>query len=215
MPTYNDALSDYITRTFAAEDEVLARVRRQIAERGLPQIMLRPEEGAFLRFLVAAVGARRVVEIGTLGGYSAIWMARGLPPEGRIFTVEKEPRHAAVAREHFRLAGVEDRVEVREGDARQVLPTLAPEGPFDLVFIDADKEGYLAYLDWALENLRPGGVVAAHNAFGFGGKIADPNNREPDVERIRAFNRRLAEDPRLIATIFPAGDGTAVAVLRG
>lgn len=214
MPVYNDALSQYITQTFVHEDEALVTIRRQIPERGLPEIMIRPEEAAFLQFLVAACGARKVIEIGTLGGYSGVWIARGLPEGGRLITLEVEPKHAKVAEEHFQLAGVADRIELRIGDAHQSLVDLAGQGPFDFVFIDAEKEGYLDYLDWTLNNLRPRGVLAAHNAFR-GGKLIENDGHDERVTIMRRFNQRLAENPRVLSTIFPAGDGMTVGVLVG
>jgi caffeoyl-CoA O-methyltransferase len=213
MTTYGDRLSAYITDLFASHDAAQQQIYESPAKLGLPAISIRPEEGRFLQFLVRASGARRAVEIGTLGGYSGVWLARGLPPEGRLITLEADPRHAAIAREHFALAGVADRVEVRVGDARVLLEQLSAQGPFDFCFLDADKAGYPAYLDWALANLRPGGVVAAHNAFQAGG-VADPGRREAQTEVMRAFNRRFASEPRLMGTLFPAGDGTLVGVVQ-
>ncbi|MFP3853319.1 MAG: O-methyltransferase, partial [Anaerolineales bacterium] len=172
-----------------------------------------PEEAAFLHFLVAATGAKKVVEVGTLGGYSGIWIARALPADGRLITLEVDEKHARVASENFEKAGVANKVEVRVGDAHQMLPDLEARGPFDFVFIDANKDGYPAYLEWALSNLELGGVVAAHNAFAFGGKIINEDPIDKSVEIMRRFNQQLAQDPRLVATIFPAGDGMAVAVL--
>jgi caffeoyl-CoA O-methyltransferase len=213
MTTYNDALAQYITQTFARPDPVLEQVLAAIPARGLPAITIKPEEGLFLQFLVQASGARRVVEIGTLGGYSGIWIARGLPMDGRLITLEKIPRHAAVAREHFELAGVAGKVDLRVGDARQLLPSLAAEGPFDFCFIDAEKRDYGYYLDWALDNVRPGGVIAAHNAFRAGG-ILDAGDGSAENGAIRAVNERFATDRRLLSTIFPAGDGTVMGVVR-
>jgi caffeoyl-CoA O-methyltransferase len=212
MTIYNDSLSRYITDLFTTSDPALQEIYTAIPQRGLPAITIRPEEGRFLQFLVRASGARTVVEIGTLGGYSGVWLARGLPADGKLLTIEKDPHHAEVAREHFALAGVADRVEVRLGEAKDVLPRLTSQGPFDFCFIDADKLGYSAYLDWALANVRQGGLVAAHNAFR-GGDILNPANRVPETETMRGFNRRFAEDPRLLATIFPAGDGMLVGVV--
>lgn len=212
MPTYDQALSDYVTRTFAQEDSVLACIRRQIPEKGLPAIMISPEEAAFLRFLVVAIRARKVVEIGTLGGYSGTWIARGLPEDGELLTMELDARHAEVAAEHFKLAGVDEKVEVLVGDAEELLPSLEPRGPFDLVFIDANKKGYPRYLDWSLQNLRVGGVLVAHNAFRRGNVLNEDSPNE-SVRIIRQFNQRLAELPNAVATIFPAGDGLALAVL--
>ena len=213
MPTYNDALEAYLRRTFAAEDATLKTIREQTPTKGLPAISVKAEEGRFLQFLVAVSGARLALEIGTLGGYSGVWIARGLPPGGRLITLEKEARHAVVAEEHFNLAGVSDRVEIRVGDAHELLQSLQAEGPFDFIFVDAEKEGYPDYLDWALVNLNSGGVIAAHNVFRHGA-ITDPNNHENRTEIMRSFNQRLANEPRLIAHIFPAGDGMAIAVLR-
>jgi len=211
MPVFNEALENYVRSTFAIEDETLAAIRREIPRRGLPEITVKPEEGRFLQFLVAASGAQRAVEIGTLGGYSGTWIARGLPPEGRLITLEKEPSYAAVAREHFELAGVAEKVDLRVGDAHQLLPELGPEGPFDFVFIDAEKDGYPSYLDWAETNLAPGGILAAHNAFRHGA-VVEPANQETSVQITRSFNQRLANG--FLSTIFPAGDGTAIAIVR-
>jgi caffeoyl-CoA O-methyltransferase len=213
MPTYNAALEDYLRQHFGREDDALVQIRAQIPARGLPAIAVKPEEGAFLQFLAAVSGARKALEIGTLGGYSGTWIARGLAEGGRLISLELEAKHAEVAQDHFSLAGVDHMVEVRVGNAHELLPSLEVDGPFDFVFIDADKEGYLAYLDWALQNMAPGGVVAAHNAFRHG-DVVDPGNKEARTRVMRAFNQRLADDPRLLSTIFPAGDGMAVAVLR-
>ena len=213
MPTYDDNLEGYLRELFAVEDDVLITIRENIAAHGLPQRTIKPEEGRFLEFIVAASGVRLALEIGTLGGYSGTWIARGLRDDGRLITIEEDPERAAVAEENFRLAGFAQRVDIRVGDAHQLLPELSTEGPFDFVFIDAEKEGYPAYLDWALENLQPGGIVAGHNAFGHG-DVVDAADTSERTEALRAFNRRLAEDPRMVSLIFPAGDGTAFAVRR-
>jgi predicted O-methyltransferase YrrM len=212
MPIYDDRFASYITTEFARPDSVLEQVLAAIPARGLPQITIKPEEGRFLQFLVRACSARRVVEIGTLGGYSGIWLARGLPADGRLVTLEKEPHHAEVAREHFSLAGLANQVDVRLGDALDLLPALAAEGPFDLCFIDADKLGYGKYLDWALANIRPGGIIAAHNAFR-GGALLDASDNSPDMVFMREFNLRFAREPRLLSTIYPAGDGLLMGVV--
>ena len=205
MTTYNERLSEYITETFAQEDEALQRIRQETPERGLPAINIQPEEGHFLRWLVRATGAKKVLEIGTLGGYSGTWLAGGLPDDGRLITIELDPDHAQVAREHFEQAGVAERVTIRVGSAHEVLPTLAGDAPFDLIFIDADKSSYQDYLAWAVEHVRVGGTILAHNAFA-GGKLLD--EQPPILE----FNRIVADDARLLSTIYPAGDGTVMAV---
>lgn len=214
MTTYNDDLSSYIAETFAREDEVLRTIRSQVRARGLPNIMISPEEGAFLRLLVAASGATRGLEIGTLGGYSGVWIGRGLAPGGTLTTIELDPAHAAVARDHFQLASLDIGIEVMEGSALEILPGLAEEDPFDFIFIDADRENMLEYLDWSRSNLAPGGVLCAHNAFAFGGQVVDRSIREASVINVREFNQHIAMDPDFIATIFPAGDGVLAAFRR-
>src|SRR5690606_29054579 len=154
MTTYNVDLSLYITDLFVRQDETLNEVLRRTPRLGLPEINVKPEEGRFLQVLVRAIGARKALEIGTLGGYSGIWIARGLVDGGRLITLEKEPRRAEIAREHFEAAGVADRVEIRTGDAHATLETLTGE-VFDFVFIDAEKTGYPHYYEWALQHTRP------------------------------------------------------------
>jgi caffeoyl-CoA O-methyltransferase len=214
MPIYNQPLSDYIQQTFAREDHALQHIRDQLSKHGLPAIHIKPEEGQFLSFLAAACGAQLALEIGTLGGYSGAWIARGLAPNGQLITLEKEPDRAQIARENFKRVGLGDKVEVRQGDAMVSLSQLASRGPFDLIFIDARKEDYPAYIQWSLGNVRVGGVIAAHNAFRRG-KVTDDSNKDADVVAIRNVNALLAGDPRLISTIYPAGDGIVVAVRRG
>ncbi len=204
----------YIRELFAQEDDLLREAREEAAEQGLPAIHIQPEEARMLQFLLKAVGARRVLEIGALFGYSGVWLARALPEGGRLFTLEKDAERARLVRETFRRADISDRAEVRVGQAPGGLEALASEGPFCAIFIDADKAGYPEYLDWALENVRMGGLVLAHNAFQRG-RVLDPDQTEAAVEGVRAFNRRLAEDPQLFGTIIPIGDGIAAAVRVG
>jgi caffeoyl-CoA O-methyltransferase len=214
MPVYSDLLSAYIQELFAPEDEILRQIRERSQALGLPPITVKPEEGRFLQFLAAASQARVALEIGTLGGYSGTWICRGLPAGARLISLEKEPRHADVAREHFAGAGIADRVDLRVGDAHRLLPKLTGEGPFGFIFVDAEKQGYTEYLDWGLANLAPGGFFAAHNAFR-NGAVGDPADQEADTLAIRRFNARLASVPGLTATIYPAGDGMAIAVRTG
>lgn len=213
MTTYGESLSAFITQTFATEDRALAHIREQIDALGLPAINVEPEEGRFLQVLVAACRPMLAIEIGTLDGYSGTWIARGLPKGGRLITLELDPRRAEIAREHFRLAGVDDRVEIRVGNAHDILLEISDDGPFDFVFIDAEKEGNPAYLDWTLDHLRPGGVLVVHNTFRKGA-ILDPHNRDPAVLATRELNQRMAENPHLTSTIFPAGDGMTIGVLQ-
>jgi caffeoyl-CoA O-methyltransferase len=211
MTIYNDEISAYINNLFVPEDAALRRAREDSPKRGLPSIQIKPEEGRFLQFLVRACGAQKALEIGTLGGYSGIWIGRGLPPGGKLITLEVEPLHAQVAGEHFAAAGVAQRIEIRVGNAHELLKTLTAEGPFDFVFIDAEKPGYPRYLDWALENVRLNGVIAVHNAFRKG-SVAGLVEADKFTAITQEFNRRFAAEPSLISTIYPAGDGMLVGV---
>jgi caffeoyl-CoA O-methyltransferase len=211
-PDVQRGLVRYVRATFAPEDDTLHHVRRSTIEHGMPEIQIRPEEGQMLQFLVAAVGARRVLEIGALAGYSGIWLARGLPEDGQLITLEMDAKHAEVARRHFEQAGISDQVEIILGDAHASLQQLAQAEPFDLVFIDAEKEGYPKYLAWALEHVRPGGMITAHNAFR-SGRITHPDG-DSQVRATRDFLEAMAAHERLVSTIIPVGDGIAAAVVR-
>jgi predicted O-methyltransferase YrrM len=211
MPVYNDSISRYVTDLFAKEDAALEETRKQIRENDMPEITITAEEGRFLQFLVRASGTTMAVEIGTLGGYSGIWIARGLAFGGKLITLEKEKKHARIARQNFDRAGVGDLVEVQEGDAHELLKELAEDAPFDFIFIDAEKEGYPKYLDWAINNTVVGGVIAAHNAFR-GGRIFDETLQDEANRSMREFNQKVAEDKRLMSTIYPGGDGMVIAV---
>jgi caffeoyl-CoA O-methyltransferase len=205
----------YIRELFAPEDDVLQAIRQRADEHGFPRIHVDPAEGRMLQWLLAAVKARRVVEIGALAGYSGVWMARALPEDGRLISVEYDPEHAEVTRESFRQAGLSDRAEVRVGRAPGVLEALAAEGPFDAVFIDADKPHYPDMLAWATENVRLGGLVLAHNAFRRGQILNAAGHDDPDLRGVRALNQRMAEDPRLDSVIIPIGDGIAATIRVG
>ena len=206
------ACLEYARARFAPEDEVLRDARAELRRRGWPEVAVSPEEGRLLQLWCRAVGARHVLEIGTLVGVSAIWMARALPPDGRLVTVERDPEVAEVARGFVRRAGLERVVEVRVGEAPAVLDELAAEAPFDVVFIDANKERYPDYLEWSVAHVRPGGLVLADNAF-WEGRVADPAARDPETEAIREYNRRAATDPRLVSAFVPIRDGLAVSLV--
>lgn len=214
MTIYNDQISQYISSLFAVEDEALRKAREDSPKRGLPSISIKPEEGRFLQFLVRACGAKIAVEIGTLGGYSGTWIGRGLLPGGKLYTLDKDSKHAAVAQEHFAAAGLEGTVEILIGDAHHSLLEIKKLGPFDFVFIDADKHGYPAYFDWAIENVRPGGIIAAHNVFRKGTVVGKGQDDEHS-ELMREFNQQVADEKRLVSTIYPAGDGTLISVKIG
>lgn len=207
----HDGTSDYLAALFAPEDSTLLALREEADRSGLPPISISPDEGRLLQVLLRAVGARRVLEVGTLGGYSAIWMARALPPDGRLLTLEIEPGHAEFARRHLARAGVADRVEVRVGRALDLLPALDGER-FDAVFLDADKEPLPTYFDWALRLLRPGGVLIADNAL-WGGRVLDGRVDDDATRAVREFNRRLATDPRVTGIVVPTHDGVGIGIV--
>ena len=208
-----EELIQYVEDRFAVEDDVLRSLRAGLAEHGMPSIQVSPSTGRVLELLVRLTGGRRVLEVGTLGGYSAIWMARGLAPGGRLTTLEIDPDHAAFARRHLAAAGLDDRVEVLEGNARELLPTLGADGGFDLVFVDADKGGYSAYAREAWRLLRPGGLLVADNLL-WSGRILDQADADDDTRNLQRFAAELAEGP-YPATVLPVGDGLAVAVRTG
>ena len=203
-----DALEEYLSSRYWTEDELLLEVKADIAERG-PQIQVSAEAGRLLSLLVRAAGAKRVLEVGTLFGYSGIWMARELPADGRLDTIEIEKLHADAAEHWFERAGLADRVTVHRGAGLDVLATLP--GPYDVAFIDADKATYPEYIRQSLEKLRPGGMVIADNAIR-SGRIALTGQGEGN-DGIRALHDLLAGDD-LVATPVPVGDGLAIAVKK-
>ena len=211
-------IDDYVAGLFAPPDETLEEALREAEREGLPSINVSATEGKLLQMLVGISGARRVLEIGTLGGYSAINFARALPEEGALISLELDERHAEVARRNVERAGLSAKVEVRVGDARQSLERLLEneEGPFDLIFIDADKEGYPEYLAWALRLSRPGTLILGDNAIREG-SVIDPDDSSSHA--MREFNEKLAEDPRLSAIVLPLIreriDGLAIARVTG
>jgi predicted O-methyltransferase YrrM len=213
------AVDEYLGEHLVPTDEVLESALRASVEAGLPEISVSPTQGKMLNLLARAQRARRILEIGTLGGYSAIWLARALPPDGHLITLEADTRHAEVARENLALAGLADLTEVRVGRAQETLPRLIASGagPFDLVFIDADKPGYPDYLRWSLDLARPGTVILADNVIR-DGAVADPASADPSVRGMRQFIELLAAEPRVSATaIQTVGskgyDGFALAVV--
>ena len=208
----DDVIGAYIAELFAREDDLLLSLREEADRRGLPPIAISAQAGRFLQVLIAAIGARRVLEVGTLGGYSAVWMARALPADGSLLSLEVDPHHADFARRYLKRAGLAERVEVRVGRAVDLLPALDGER-FDLTFLDADKEPLPTYLEWALRLTRPGGLVVADNAL-WGGRVVDASVQDPATRGVREFNRRFASDPRLAGTVLPVGDGLAVGVVR-
>jgi predicted O-methyltransferase YrrM len=205
----DEQLQRYVEELFAVEDQVLARVRARHADADLPPIHISPDEGKLLHVLLRAVGARHVLEIGSLAGYSGIWLARALPRDGRLTTIEKEPRHAALARQAYAEAGLTSRVTLIEGDARAVLRSLDPG--FDAVFVDADKEPLGEYFELSLALLKVGGLLLCDNAF-LSGRVADPSDHSAQAEGVRTFNRLAATDRRMVSAVVPIRDGVVVGV---
>lgn len=233
-----EACAAWAERRYARESEAQRWVRQELETRDMPLIHISPLEGRVLALLAASVSATRLLEVGTLGGYSALWLVSLLEPEARLVTIEHDPDRAELAREAVRRAGEQDRIQVVTGDARTVLRELTSDTerePFDLVFIDADKQAYPEYLERACALLRPGGLLVADNAFWKGrvlgvseegrDRSVDPGpaaagttadgEEDPDLAGILEFDRRLADDPRLDGVILPVRDGLAVARLTG
>ncbi|MEV7356859.1 O-methyltransferase [Kitasatospora sp. NPDC091276] len=199
------AVDAYFGGHLVEEDDVLVAARKDAVAAGLPAHEVAPNQGKLLHLLARLGGARRVLEIGTLGGYSTIWLARALPEGGRLVTLEADPACAATAAESIARAGLDGVVEVREGLAAQTLPLLAQEiqeegeEPFDLVFIDADKPSNPEYLEWALRLTRPGSLIVGDNVVR-DGAVTDPDSGDPRVEGVRRFTEMIGEHPRLEAT---------------
>jgi caffeoyl-CoA O-methyltransferase len=207
----SDRVDEYIASLFARDDDVLAALREAADREGLPPISISAVTGRLLQILLCAIRAERVLEVGTLGGYSAIWMARGLPASARLVTIELDDHHAQFARRYFARAGLDERIDLRVGRALDVLPSFDGE-QFDAIFLDADKEPLPTYFEWALRLLRPGGLLIADNAL-WGGRVLDPETADEGTKGVREFNRRMANDERVRGTIVPVGDGLAVGVV--
>lgn len=209
-------VDEFLNATLVGDDPTLSAALEASDAAGLPQIAVSAQQGKFLSLLAGAIQARRILEIGTLGAYSTIWLARGAGPQGRVVTLEYEPRHAEVARANLERAGVADRVEVIVGAALDTLPAL-DGAPFDLVFIDADKENYVAYLEWAVRLARPGALIVADNVVREG-RILEPDGNA-QAAAVRQTLELMGEHPRLdTAVIQTVGakrwDGFALASVR-
>jgi predicted O-methyltransferase YrrM len=220
MPDSPDRFSQvdaYIDALFAPEDDALAAALHDANAARLPPIQISAGQGKFLYLMAKLVGARRILELGTLGGYSTIWLARALPADGRLTTLELEPRHAEVARLNLERAGLSARVDVVVGPAIETLPTVleTADAPFDLVFVDADKASYSAYFELAVRAVRGGGLILADNVIR-GGRVLEAAPSDPNVRGARDFNALIAGDPRVEAVILQqvgikGHDGLAVA----
>jgi len=203
-------LARWAESVYQPEDEVLREIRKRSVRSGLPPIAVGRFDGLHLEVLARAVGALKTVEIGTLGGYSGVCLLRGMGQHGVLHTFELSRDHAQVARESFQRAGLSSRAHVHVGPALETLREVEAEAPFDLVFLDADKVSYPAYLAWAAQHLRVGGLLLADNAFGFG-EIHLPGGDEGRAA-LRRFNEELAQGPRFRATMIPTAEGLAMGV---
>ena len=216
---YNQ-VDKYISDLFVKKDPVLESVTKSIEESGIPQISVSPNQGSFLQVMALACNAKKILEVGTLAGYSTVWMGRALPADGQLISIEVEPKHAEVASSNIKKAGLEEKVSIRIGKAIEVLPQLIKEnaGPFDMIFIDADKKPYAEYFQLALDLSRPGTLIIADNVIREG-KVLDGSNDDEMVKGARRFNSVLADETRVTATIVQTigdkdHDGMALAVVK-
>ena len=215
------AVDRYITDLFVPPDPALDAALQATADAGMPLINVAPNQGKLLHVLALAHGARTILEVGTLAGYSTIWLARALPAGGRLVTLEVDPKHAEVARANIARADLADIVDLRLGRALDTLPQLVAEGqgPFDLVFIDADKPNTTAYFEWALKLTRRGSLIIADNVVR-DGAVIDASSADASVQGVRRFNAALAAEPRVTASVIQTVgskgyDGLAFAIVTG
>ena len=212
-------IDGYVESLYSSNDEVLDATVKSIRDNGLPQINVSANEGKLLYMLAKLSGARRILEIGTLAGYSTIWLARALPEDGKLLSLEYDAKHAQIARDNIERAGLSDRVEIRIGAGLELLPQVEAkgDGPFDLFFIDADKENYPGYLDWAIKLSHPGSVILSDNLIR-GGAVLDPNPSDTNASVIARYNRKLATSPRLDSIVLPiireSVDGLGISIVE-
>lgn len=207
----NEKLYGYIVDTFAQEDDILKNIVKETEEKKIPLIQVSPELGKFLQLMIKMISAKNILEIGTLTGYSSIWMARALPEGGKVTTLEISDVHANEAKSNFRKAGLENKIELTLGSASESLNKLKNE-KFDFCFIDADKTGYPAYFDKVIEMMNKGGIIAADNTLK-DGKIVDPNP-DDNIKAILEYNKKTASDPRVESMLIPISDGLTVSFVK-
>jgi len=214
------SVDDYIAGLLNPADEALTKTEASIENENIPPISVSPNQGKFLHVLAKLCQAKKILEIGTLGGYSTIWMARALPKDGRLITLELDQHHATVAARNINNAGLGNIVDIRVGKALDLLPAIEAEnaGPFDMIFIDADKPPYTEYFQWALKLSRPGTLIVADNVIR-DGKVLDPENTDPMVKGAQRFNQALSANTAVTATIIQTvgakeHDGMALAVVN-
>jgi caffeoyl-CoA O-methyltransferase len=214
------SVDNYINGLLAPHDHALAAAERAIIASGIPQISVSANQGKFLQVMAKLCGAKKILEVGTLGGYSTIWMARALPPDGKVITLEIDPKHADVARKNFEVARLDNMIDIRIGRAIDTLPKLKEnnDGPFDMIFIDADKPPYAEYLQWAIKLSRPGTLIVADNVIR-DGKVLDANATDEMVLGAQRFNKALSQTEGVTATIIQTigakeHDGMALIVVN-
>ncbi|HCI6772348.1 TPA: O-methyltransferase [Klebsiella quasipneumoniae subsp. similipneumoniae] len=213
------AVDNYMISSLIPDDDVLRQVLENNKRAGLPEHDVAANQGQFLALLVRMTQARRILEIGTLGAYSAIWMARALPADGKLITLEADPTHAGVARQNIRLSGLNERIELIEGPALNTLENLANTPPFDLIFIDADKPNNPHYLEWALHYSRPGTLIVGDNVVR-DGEVINGQSDDARVQGVRRFIEMIGDNPRLTATALQTvgikgWDGFTLALVNG
>jgi caffeoyl-CoA O-methyltransferase len=212
QPTARE-IEEAIAHLFVSEDEALHQTTARAREHGLPAIQVSPLQGKLLQILARACQARKILEIGALAGYSSIWLARALPADGRLITLEIDATNAEVVRESFRQAQVDDRAEVRIGPALETLPLLSAEGPFDVIFIDADKDAYPQYLEWAIQLAHPGSLIVADNSVWGGNGLRVQEDANPRYVGIRAYNQNASTHPALCSIALPVNTGMTLSVV--
>lgn len=219
-PELFEKVDHYISGLFAVEDEALTNTISSLNEEGIPQISVSANQGKFLQVLVTLCNAKRILELGTLGGYSTIWMARALPQDGKLLTVELEPHHAAVAKKNLDFAGVGNKVQIVTGKATEILEELiaGKEDPFDLIFIDADKPPYAEYFELALQLSRKGTLIICDNVIREG-KVLDETCKDESAQGAHRFNKMLSRNDKVTAIILPTVgvkefDGIAISVVK-
>ena len=218
--TIFSAVDKYISDLLLSPDPVLSNTEAAIEASGIPSISVSPNQGKFLHLLAKLCQAKKILEVGTLGGYSTIWMARALPANGKLVSLEIDPKHASVAQKNIEGAGLQNMVDIRIGKAIDLLPELeaAGEGPFDMIFIDADKPPYAEYFEWAIKLSRPGTLIVTDNVIREG-KVLNEDSDDPMVKGAHRFNRALAANPAVTATIIQTvgskeHDGMALAIVN-
>lgn len=214
-----EAVDEYISGLFIKPDEALTAAELSHQQENIPLINVSPNLGKLLNLFAKLTNAKRILEVGTLAGYSTIWMAKALPEDGKLISLEIDPRHAEVARKNIERAGLSSKVEIRVGKAIDLLPRLVKENedPFDMIFIDADKPPYTEYFEWSLKLSRPGTLIIADNVIR-DGKVLDPNHDDPMVKGAQRFNKALAANQHVSATILQTigvkeYDGMAIAIV--